>query len=77
MLTRVRAAGPVTFKSRSARDRDVASSRDSLTRFLQLGVQPVQTVQAAEPIAIAIGNVRPALAFGRYTAAVGAPVHRP
>ena len=75
MLTRVRAAGPVTFKSRSARDRDVASSRDSLTRFLQLGVQPVQTVQAAEPIAI--GNVRPALAFSRYTAAVGAPVHRP
>ena len=73
MLTRVRAAGPVTFKSRSARD--VASSRDSLTPFLQLGVQPVQTVQAAEPIAI--GNVRPALAFGRYTAAVGAPVHRP
>ena len=72
MLTRVRAADPVTFKSRL---RDVASSRDSLTPFFQLGVQPVQTVQAAEPIAI--GNVRPALAFKRYTAAVGAPVHRP
>jgi hypothetical protein len=72
VLTRVRAAGPVTVKSRSARD--MASSR--LTDpFLQLGVQPIQTVQAAEPIAI--GNVRPALAFRRYTAAVGAPVHRP
>ena len=48
---------------------------DSLALFRQLGMQPIQTVQAAEPIAI--GNVRPALAVGRYPAAVGAPAHRP
>ena len=48
---------------------------DSLALFRQLRMQPIQTVQAAEPIAI--GNVRPALAFRRYPAAVGAPVHRP
>ena len=37
-----------------------AAAADSLAAFLQLGMQPVQTVQAAEPVAS--GDMRPALA---------------
>jgi hypothetical protein len=41
---------------------------DSLAAFLQLGMQPVQTVQAAEPITR--GDMRPAPALRRNPAAV-------
>jgi hypothetical protein len=46
-----------------------------LAAFLQLGMQPVQTVQAAEPVAS--GDMRPSLALRRNAAAVGTPAHWP
>jgi hypothetical protein len=52
-----------------------AAAADSLAAFLQLGMQPVQTVQAAEPVAS--GGMRPALARRRNAAAVGTPGHWP
>ena len=47
----------------------------SQAAFLQLGMQPVQTVQAAEPVAF--GDMRPAVTLRRNAAAVGTPAHRP
>jgi hypothetical protein len=52
-----------------------AAAADSLAAFLQLGMQPVQTVQAAEPVAS--GDMRPALALRRNATAVGTPAQWP
>jgi hypothetical protein len=51
------------------------AAADSLAVFVQLGMQPVQTVQAAEPVAS--GDMRPSLALRRNAAAVGTPAHWP
>lgn len=52
-----------------------AAAADSLVAFLQLRMKPVQTVQAAEPVAS--GDMRPAPALRRNAAAVGTPAHWP